>query len=306
MGKPKSFVLVGPGKVGTAVAYLLKERGYTLLSVLGRSDLSLERARLFLGQQVPYAQDFIENISAADFLLLGVQDDQVINLVGGLQQTGLLKPGQTLIHFSGVLPADTGNNSEMVGIGRLSLHPLQSIPSVEAGIKTLGQAVWSLEGDSQSRALGEEILTDLQVDWMRLSADDKPLYHAAACIVANYLVTLVYAGMKIFQDLGFTTDLAQKALWPLIRGTVTNLEQMRPEVALTGPLARGDGETIKKHMTALKKTDSEWLSLYQVLGEATLKYLTLEEKDCRYLTQILKGGMEDGENYCNQIKGDEA
>lgn len=305
MSERKRFVLIGPGKVGIAFAYLLQEKGYILHSVCGRSNPSLERARLFLGQEVQYFQGLAKDISDADFLLLGVQDDQLSALVGNLWATGLIKPGQVLVHFSGVHPAAMGQSSEMMGINRLSLHPMQSIPSIELGIESLCQAVWSIEGDIFGLALGEELLTDLRVTWVPISAKDKPLYHAAACIAANYLVTLTQTAIELLNELGFSSELAQKALLPLIQGTVTNLEKLPPEAALTGPLARGDGETIKKHLIALKKVDPEWLALYQVLAEATLKYANLPEKKCAHLKQILRGGMKDETGYTIQVKRDE-
>lgn len=305
LSERKRFVLIGPGKVGIAFAYLLQEKGYILHSVIGKSSLSLEQARLYLGQEVRYFQGLAKDICDADFLLLGVQDDQLSALVGNLWAMGLIKPGQVLVHFSGVHPAAIGQSSEMMGINRLSLHPMQSIPSIELGIESLCQAIWSIEGDIFGLALGEELLTDLRVTWVPISTKDKPLYHAAACIAANYLVTLTQTAIELLNELGFSSELAQKALLPLIQGTVTNLKKLSPEAALTGPLARGDGETIKKHLIALKKVDPEWLALYQILAEATLKYANLSEKKCAHLKQILRGGMKDETGYTIQVKRDE-
>lgn len=283
----KSFALIGPGRVGTALAYLLTQAGYTLKTVVGRSPHSLERARHFLVESAICKSsangvaNFTLNLAdmqpAVDFFLIGVKDSEIAGVVSTLQASNRLLPGQVIIHLSGVLPSDTGSALKMTNIGQLALHPLQAVADVETGITALREAVWTLEGDQSGQALGEELLTALGVRWLKIAKEDKPLYHAAACIVSNYLVTLVATGIAMLTRIGFTPELAGEALLPLIQGTVANLAEKSPRDALTGPIARGDVQTVAKHLAALE-CEPAWQDLYGALGLATLQYASLTEE----------------------------
>ena len=81
---------------------------------------------------------------------------------------------------------------------------------------------------------------------------DRPLYHAAACIASNYLVTLMYLSQQLYMTLGLSADEARRTFWPLVQGTITNIEQKGIPDALTGPVSRGDRGTILKHLEAMQ------------------------------------------------------
>ncbi|AZR74654.1 hypothetical protein BBF96_15505 [Anoxybacter fermentans] len=285
----KSFALIGPGRVGTALSYLLQERGYILRTVVGRSDKSLNRAKLFLRGEITFTKDLAELPNDLNFIILGVKDDGIEEVVHSLWYKNLLKTQQVLIHLSGVLPSDVGQLSEMPEIGRLSLHPLQAVADVETGIGKLTQSVWSMEGNDKGIILGEELLGVLSVRWLKISKEQKPLYHAAACVVSNYLVTLMQQGIEMLKKVGFSPELAQEALFPLIEGTVLNLKEKPPCEALTGPIARGDSYTIAKHIQAISKVNHQWLELYRILGSATLQYAPLSENEVKLLSKIFSG-----------------
>lgn len=280
------FGLVGPGRVGTSLAYLLHSVEFNLKVVIGRSDASLVRAETYLtekeGLPAPaFSTELGEMPQDLDFIILGVKDDQIGTVVQQLWEEGLLDSRPTLIHLSGVHGSDVGDKEEMNQLGvipRLALHPLQSVADVEAGISKLPESVWSIEGDPTTILLGEEILAHLNVRWMKITKDQKPLYHAAACVVSNYLVTIANTGIQMLMEVGFSEELAQQALLPLIQGTVENLKEKTPKKALTGPIARGDISTIEKHLEAITQTNKDWLERYQVLGKGTVEYAPLSVK----------------------------
>lgn len=277
------FGLVGPGRVGTSLVYLLHSAEFNLKAVIGRSQASLERAETYLtdkdGLPAPVFSTELRDIPQdLDFIILGVKDDQIGLVVQCLWEEGLLVGKPTLIHLSGVHGSDVGLNeemSEMRAIPRLALHPLQSVADVEVGISKLPESVWSLEGDPAAIQLGKEILTHLNVQWMEITKEQKPLYHAAACVVSNYLVTIANTGIQMLMEVGFSQELAQQALLPLIQGTVGNLKGKTPKKALTGPIARGDISTIEKHLQVIAQTNKDWLERYQVLGKGTVEYAPL-------------------------------
>jgi predicted short-subunit dehydrogenase-like oxidoreductase (DUF2520 family) len=112
--------------------------------------------------------------------------------------------------------------------------------------------------------------TTLDGHWIELKANDKVVYHAAAVIACNYLVTLVKLATDLWQSFNIPQSQAAQALLPLIRGTIHNIDTVGIPQCLTGPIARGDIETIKKHLDALQKVAPALLSTYQELGLQTI------------------------------------
>ncbi|MEW6725072.1 MAG: Rossmann-like and DUF2520 domain-containing protein [Bacillota bacterium] len=295
---PRSFALIGPGRVGTALAYLLCTAGIRLTTVIGRTAESLERARQLLPTQddppgTVFAVQPGRELLDSDFVILALRDAQIEDMVERLWQSGLIRRGQVVIHLSGSLTADTGRLPAGAGVGRLAMHPLQAVADPKSGIAHLPQAIWSLEGDSKGLSLGQELAELLSLRWIRISAGQKPIYHAAACLASNYLVTLVHTATEMLQAVGFSADLARDSLWPLVQGTVDNLKQSPPRDALTGPLARGDVGTIRKHLEALAGRP-EWVRLYRSLGLATLPLAPgLSRDTLQELSELL--AEEDGD-----------
>lgn len=285
--KKKSCALVGSGRVGTSISYLLQQSDYDLRTVVDLSEENLERASNYLKGQINFTTDINQLPDDLDFIILGVNDDAIGKVAVELYRKELVKEGQVLVHLSGAHPSDVDQLTEMEGIGRLSIHPLQSVADVEAGISKLPHSVWSLEGDQMGRKIGEEILESLGVEWIEIEKEQKALYHASACVVSNYLVTLMKKGIEMLEKVGFSEELAQQALMPLVQGTVSNLTKKTPEEALTGPIARGDYDTIARHLQTINKEEPDWLDFYKILGQETVDYATLSDKDEKKLLQIL-------------------
>lgn len=116
----------------------------------------------------------------------------------------------------------------------------------------------------------QDIASTLGGHWIELKAGDKAAYHAAAVIACNYLVTLVKMATDLWQTFGISREKATRALLPLIRGTVHNIETIGIPRCLTGPIARGDSGTIKKHLEALEKVSPDMLTTYKELGLRTI------------------------------------
>ena len=105
---------------------------------------------------------------------------------------------------------------------------------------------------------------------MILGAGDKVLYHAAAVFACNYLVTLVKLATDLWQTFGISQAQATKALMPLLRGTLSNIENVGLPNCLTGPIARGDLGTITRHLKALEEANPSLLEIYKELGLQTV------------------------------------
>ena len=115
------------------------------------------------------------------------------------------------------------------------------------------------------------MVDDLSGKVIKISQQDKPLYHAALCFASNYLITIEHLAVNILEQTGIEKTTALRLLLPLIRGASENLHQQGLPDALAGPISGGDVNTIRSHLTALSKMPEDYLLLYQSLGLASLE-----------------------------------
>lgn len=266
-GKP-SFAIIGAGKVGSAIGVLLKERGYSPVSVASRSKTSAQR----LAEQLN-TRDFLHPAEAArlaDLVFITTTDREIAAAAAAIARKGGCKPGQIVIHTSGALASDVMEPVRKQGAWAISIHPLQSFASTESAKENLPGSYFALEGDEQALTMAKELVEDLNGRYFIIKAADKQLYHAAAVVASNYLVSLIHLSVSIYRQLGLTENQAMAALFPLIRGTLSNIAKTGPAGALTGPVARGDGTTLKGHVKALHRMDWAAQGAYSSLGLYTV------------------------------------
>ena len=166
-----------------------------------------------------------------------------------------------------------------------SVHPLISVSDAREGDAALRGGFWSVEGDKDALRLAKTIVSDLGGKSFSIRSEDKPLYHAAAVMTSGNVVALFDVALEMLVQCGLTRKTARSILLPLIASTVQNLETKDPAEALTGTFSRGDVETVKRHLAALKNKDlADALELYRLLGKRSLKLI----KKHPQITQILK------------------
>lgn len=291
MSKPK-IAVVGTGKVGSALALLLDRQGYPISGVASKSIFSASRVAKEINVT---ATDRPEEITiGADVVFITTPDREISRVTGEITGRGGFKPGQIVLHTSGAHPADEVGAARRAGAFVFSLHPLQSFADIKMAMENLPGSYFALEGDQEARPVAEQIVKDLGGKSFFISAGDKPLYHAAACIASNYLVSLIHFATGLYECFGLSREEAFEALLPLIRGTINNIGQAGPALALTGPLARGDGPTIEGHLEALKESGDLQLDLYRGLGlytvEVALEKGSINTDQGEKLKEILQGG----------------
>jgi predicted short-subunit dehydrogenase-like oxidoreductase (DUF2520 family) len=162
------------------------------------------------------------------------------------------------------------------------MHPLISVSDTDAA---LDGAFWSVEGDATALRIGKTIVRDLGGQSFSIRSEHKPLYHAAAVMVSGNVVAQFDVALEMLMHCGLTRNTARSILLPLIASTVRSLETKDTSQALTGTFSRGDIETVKRHLAALKKSElTDALELYRLLGQRSLKLA----KDHPQISQILK------------------
>jgi len=221
----RSVRVIGTGRAGGAVAARLRERG-----------LEVKAA----------ARDVAAD---ADLVILAVPDGAIRDVAASLPI------GPWVAHLSGATTLDALDPHER----RFSVHPLQTL-STERGPEQLDGAWGAVTAESdEAMARAEWLANALGLRAFPLQDADRPLYHAAAVIAGNYLVTLYRSAARLCEEVGAPPE----ALVPLMERTIAN------GFVLTGPIARGDWATVDAHLAALAERAPDLVPLYRALAEAT-------------------------------------
>ena len=256
---------IGAGTVGTALAKTLSDRGYPVVAVFSRTPPSAERLAQAAGgcRAVESAQAVA---AAAELVFVTTPDDAVGPVVAGIEW----RPGQSVVHCSGADSVDTLEPARRAGANVGAFHPLQTFASVEQAISNIAGSTFALEAEEPLLSRLKEMAATLDGHAIELGAGAKVLYHAAAVIACNYLVTLVKLATDLWQTFDVAPDDATKALLPLLRGTIANIDRVGIPQCLTGPIARGDTGTVRKHLDAMEKAAPALLPTYRDLGRQTV------------------------------------
>lgn len=232
------------------------------LSGRGRSR---ERAARFLPDAPFVTPD--EAASRSEVLILSVPDDVLEPLCRDLRPS--FRRG-TVVHLSGSLGLAPLAPAEEAGAAALSLHPLQTFPTVEAALERLpGSAAAVTARTDQTVELGERLARDAGCRPFRIPEERKPAYHAAAVFASNYLTVVTAVAERLFRAAGVEEPLP--AFAPLARAALENALDLSPEAALTGPAVRGDAGTLRRNLEALKAEAPDLIPVYVELARAALE-----------------------------------
>lgn len=254
--------------MGSSFGYLLKDK-FDIKGICNKHYSSSREAVDKIGMGRPLQKTQIKEIlPKIDLVMITTPDDQIKEMAEYVLQGNLGKP-VCLMHMSGLYTSEILNEKKHSQVYAFSLHPLQAIPSFARGIKLLPGAFFALEGAGEGLKYGRKLAESLQLNYEVIAKKYKPLYHAAAVIASNYLVTLMAASYDLLDEADLLQPAVKSGIINLVQGTLSNIAENDPSDALTGPIARGDIETISLHLEALKKFKPEYEKLYQILGKYT-------------------------------------
>lgn len=288
--RDKTVVVLGAGKVGSAVAQLLREAGLHVAAVTTRSRETAEKATARTGAHA--GTDNASTAASADIVLVTTNDDAIARVVAEVADAGGFGSGQLVVHMSGALPIAVLAPAAEAGALTGCVHPLMAFATVEDATRLIRGSTFGITpGPGALEAL--EALVDLLGGRPILIADeDKVLYHAAAVTASNYLVAVEDLAVQLLVEAGFDQGSAIPALQPLITGTLENIRSLGTTGALTGPIVRGDVDTVRAHVEAMRGLPGSELSLYCCLGRRTLEIALrrgmLDAETVRALEMVLR------------------
>lgn len=267
--------IIGTGRLGTALAIALVQQGYSIGALVARRRESAKRAAALLrpfldGPSRVMAVKELVDLPAPEVLLIATPDDQIAKVAESLAKLDWDTPRRsTVLHTSGALSSAVLAPLREKNWSTGSLHPLASVSEPKAGARLLRGAFWCVEGDKRAVRLGRTIVADLDGKSFSISSEKKPLYHAAAVMASGNVTALFDLAIEMLSECGLNRKQSQDALTPLLVSAVRNLEELDPSRALTGTFARGDIETVKRHLEVLKKNKFA-LEMYRLLGLRSL------------------------------------
>ncbi len=287
----RSFTLVGAGRLGTVLAAALTRRGWTPELIVDTDARAARDARRAIGAgraaaSVPAASRL------GDVVLVAVPDAEIARAAAGLAASGVGWTGRTVLHTSGLQPARLLEPLARRGALVASLHPVQSFARKDAPASVFAGITWGVEGDPAALPACVRIVRALRGRVLLLTERDKPLYHAACSLASNALVALEATAAGTLRAIGIGGPEAEAMLFPLVQGTLQNVKNFGLEKALTGPILRGDVETVRGHLEALRG-GPEAREVYLVLGRRALGLAAkrgLPAGRVRALKRLLGGG----------------
>jgi len=280
--------VVGAGRVGTALAVALGRAGHEVVAASAVSDASVRRvARNLPGATIMQPPGVV---AAADLVLLAVPDDALPGLVAGLAATGAAFEGRLVAHVSGRHGLGVLEPAVRAGALPLALHPVMTFTGRPDDIDKLAGISFGVTAPDALRPVAEALVVEMGGEPVFIADEQRDLYHAALASASNHLVTLVVQAMDLLRDAG----VAQPArmLGPLLGAALDNALRLG-DAALTGPVARGDADTVASHIAALRAHAPEALPAYLALARLTADRAvaagTLAAPDAQRLLGVLGG-----------------
>ncbi len=264
---PATFALVGAGAAASVLGQRLRQAGLRVPTVVSRTRASAQALAEALGASASTA---LHDAWKADALLLCVPDSALAEVVERLTASDLPLDGKLVLHTSGALPVRVLAPLAARGAYVLGFHPAQALTR-HTPPDALTGACAGIEGQEPALSAGRRLAERLGMKPLTIRLGSKALYHLALAIASNYTVTLAALAAEVLASAGIPADDAHALVGPLLAGTLANLQALPPEQALTGPIARGDVETVGHHLTALRTLLPHLVPVYAALAAETAR-----------------------------------
>ena len=257
--------VVGAGRVGAVLAAALRAAGHDVVAAAGESDASRGRIAALL-PDVPVRKPTAV-ARACDLLLLTVPDDMLGNVVTMLAASRALRPGQVVAHTSGRHGLAVLAPAVAEGARPVAVHPAMTFTGTPLDLPRLAGCAFGVTVDDRERDLAASLVAELGGRTVRVPEERRALYHAGLAHGANHLVTLVSEAMELMAAAGVADPGA--TLRPLLEAALGN-SLAQGDAALTGPVVRGDVETVRAHLAELEAHAPDTLPTYVAMARATL------------------------------------
>ncbi|WMW80470.1 DUF2520 domain-containing protein [Undibacterium cyanobacteriorum] len=258
----RTLSIIGPGRVGRSLGKLFHQlEVFQITSVMSRSLESAVSSSAFIGAGEPVIS--IEQLSAADVFMLAVPDDEIEHQVSRLRQYALVETDCIVFHCSGSKSSSILAPLRECGAHVASVHPVRSFADPALVVSDFHGTMCGIEGDQLALQTLSAAFGAIGARVFELSPEHKLRYHAASVFASNYLVTLIDVAQQCYVAAGLDLDLAARLAQPLASKTLENCFRLGTTAALTGPIKRGDFETVQRQENDLLSLDRSIAELYK-------------------------------------------
>lgn len=258
--------LIGAGRAGTVIARALERVGHHCVATNAVSDASRQRA----ARMLPSA-DVVDPLAVcdhADLIIVAVPDDAIESVVNGLAKAGGITSRHMVMHLSGRHGTKVLQAAATAGATVFAAHPAMTLHGRAEDVLRLHDCPFGITADHEALAIAMALVYEIGGVPSVIAEADRVLYHAALAHASNHTVTLIAQSMQMLQSIG--VDDPGRYLGPLVNATIERVLQ-EGDAALTGPIARGDVETVHAHLDALDNSPlpASTPATYRALANAT-------------------------------------
>lgn len=275
MARKVSVTIVGPGNFGTSLAVSLKRAGYVIESVVaGHTQSSHKRAKALAREVGAVVRPNLKG-STATVIWFCVSDSQIANASAEYAESRHSAKGLIALHSSGALTSNELASFRQKGAAVASVHPLMTF--VCGSRPSLAGVPFAVEGDAVAVRNARRIVEDLGGMYYPIQKADKPAYHAWGAFASPLLTSLLAASERVAELAGVDRKSARRRMMPILLQTLANYASFGAPGAFSGPIVRGDVETLRKHLDVLRKVPA-LRDAYVALAKAALQHLPAKNK----------------------------
>jgi len=283
MAAKPSIAIVGPGRLGSALALELKRAGYPISGVLSHPGMESQRKARALARKIHAPALTGHDLPlTADVVWFCVPDGDIATVARQLA-AGSQWRGKIAFHSSGALPSDQLDVVRKQGASVASVHPLMTF--VAGSAPSLEGVPFAVEGDDAAVRLARTIVRGLGGETFAIRKRYKAAYHAWGGFTSPLVVAALVAAEQVARAAGLSAAEARRRMLPIVRQTIANYARLGPAGAFSGPLVRGDAEVVRRHLQALKSLPDA-REVYLALSKMAVRHLPVRKR--AQLARVLK------------------
>ena len=268
--------IIGAGKVGTTLGKYLSIHGKNVTGFYSRTHESADEAATFAETET--YSSLCKLVEKSDVIFITTPDGVIHQVWGDLLHQDI--SNRIICHFSGSLSSHVFSGREEAGASGISMHPMYAFSDKFHSYEQFHTAYLTLEGDPEAVAVMKPMWEAIGHHVLTLKAEDKIKYHAAAAMASNEMLGLMQASLDILSECGFSEKDSMALLTPLVQGNIASMLEKGCVNALTGPVERGDAQTVRKHLQAREGRKAG--KIYQSLGSTMVELAKRRNPDRDY------------------------
>ncbi|MFL5487557.1 MAG: Rossmann-like and DUF2520 domain-containing protein [Gemmatimonadaceae bacterium] len=270
--------IIGPGHVGRGLFRAFRASGIDVVGLHGKRPSGVATSSGAIPAEVAHA----------NVVMLCVRDSQLDDAVGEVQVAaadGRLQRGTVVLHTSAIAEPRGLADLGQAGFPGGTFHPLIPFSDPEVSAELLRKGWIGIDGENAAKNASRRLAAHIGARTLEIPPGKKPAYHAAAVISSNFPVVLASVAGRLLHDIGIPDSSAYQAVESLMSGALANMKQALPDDALTGPVVRGDAETVGKHLRGLQDHKSA-LAVYRALSSAAVDIAARRGTDAKKLAAV--------------------